>query len=53
MEKGLLQSGNTFFPALTGALSSRTAGWYFFDFAPEERVSSVRDYLPAAYFKVK
>jgi hypothetical protein len=53
MEKGSLQSGNTFFPALAGALSSRTAGWHFFDFAPEERVSSGRDYLPAADFKVK
>jgi hypothetical protein len=50
MEKRSLQSGNTFFPALAGALSSRTAGWHFFDFAPEERVSSGRDFLPAADF---
>jgi hypothetical protein len=47
MEKGSLQSGNTFFPALISALNSYTAGWHFSDLAPAERVNTGQDYLLA------
>ena len=40
MEKGSLQSGNTFFPGLAGALYGYTAERPFYYFAPAERVKS-------------
>jgi hypothetical protein len=53
MEKGSLQSGNTFFPALISALNSYTAEWHFYDFAPAERVNTGQDYLHAEDCKMK
>jgi hypothetical protein len=53
MEKGSLQSGNTFFPALASALNRYTADGLFSFFAPTERVNSGPDYLRAPYCKVK
>jgi hypothetical protein len=53
MEKGSLQSGNTFFPALVSALDSFAAGRHFFVFAPAERVNKGQDYLLTADCKVK
>ena len=47
MEKGSLQSGNTFFPALASALNIYTAEWLFLYFAPIERVISGPDCLYA------
>jgi hypothetical protein len=47
MEKGSLQSGNTFFPALASALNRYTAEWLFLYFTPTERVNSGPDYLRA------
>jgi hypothetical protein len=47
MEKGSLQSGNTFFPGRAGALNRHTARWLFSYFSPAERVNSGPDYLRA------
>jgi hypothetical protein len=53
MEKGSLQSGNTFFPALVSALNRYTAAWLFYYFAPSERVNSGPDFMRAPFCKVK
>jgi hypothetical protein len=53
MEKGSLQSGNTFFPALASALNRYSAEWFFLYFAPTERIHSGPDYLHTPYCKVK
>ena len=53
MEKGSLQSGNTFFPALANALNRYTVDGLFYDFAPKERVYGGPDYLRAPYCRVK
>jgi hypothetical protein len=53
MEKGSLQSCNTFFPALESALISFTAEWQFYNSAPAERVNTGQDFLHAADCKVK
>jgi len=53
MEKGSLQSGNTFFPALVSALNRYTAAWLFYYFAPSERVKSGPDFMRAPFCKVK
>jgi hypothetical protein len=45
MEKGSLQSGNTFFPALASALNRYTVERLFYNFAPTERVNSGPDYM--------
>jgi len=47
MEKGSLQSGNTFFPGLASALNRYTAERLFYYVAPAERVCSGPDYLRA------
>jgi hypothetical protein len=47
MEKGSLQSGNTFFPALANALNRYTAERLFLYFVPTVRVNSNPDYLRA------
>jgi hypothetical protein len=48
MEKGSLQSGNTFFPAMASALNRYTAERLFFYFAPTERVNNGQDFPRAA-----
>jgi hypothetical protein len=53
MEKGSLQSGNTFFPALASALNRYTVDGLFYYFAPTERVNGGPDYLRAPYCRVK